>query len=342
MASQRFRFEQYLPALKNAGFEVDIKSFFTTDEWMKMRESRSVMPKIMTLLAASLRRIAIIPAVRKKDFVFIHREAFPVGPAIIEWVIGSLFRKRIIYDFDDAIWLTDNSRENIIIKALRWRTKIADICRVSYKVSCGNEYLAKYARQFCNQVSVVPTTIELTHHVIEEKSADQVKTTIGWTGSHSTIKYFIELTPVLQKIAQRHPSVEFMVIADQKPETDLSPLIFKRWSAETEIADLNLVDIGIMPLPDNKWTQGKCGFKALQYMALAIPTVAAPVGVNNDIIKNGVNGLLAKTTDEWLSQLEVLITDRELRSKLGIEGRKTIEKAYSVEANEARFLSLFQ
>ncbi len=148
---------------------------------------------------------------------------------------------------------------------------------------------------------------------------------------------------VLHKILQEYPAVEFIVIADRPPSLDIgSSVKFIPWNSETEIKDLLQFDIGIMPLPDDEWAKGKCGFKALQYMALELPAVASPVGVNSRIINHGVNGFLCNTPEEWEEALRKLIEDSDLRKKMGINGRKTVVENYSVLSNSANFLSLFE
>jgi glycosyltransferase involved in cell wall biosynthesis len=165
---------------------------------------------------------------------------------------------------------------------------------------------------------------------------------IGWTGSHSTLKYLNDSVTMLQQIEQKFHDVKIMVIADRKPDLKLKKLQFVRWSAETEIADLMKFDIGIMPLPDDNWTKGKCGFKALQYMALKIPAIASPVGVNNKIIDHGCNGFLCNTHEEWLLALTQLIEDSTLREKMGEHGRQKVITSYSVKSNSDLFLKLFE
>lgn len=282
-------------------------------------------------------------------YIFIHREITPIGPPIFEWVIARILRRKIIYDFDDAIWLTDNTQEYTLENFMRWRSKVAKICRWSYKISCGNPYLAGFARQFNSNVFVNPTTIDtenfhnptLYDKATLKKQYQISGLVIGWTGSHSTLKYLEDLHPVLLQLQDHYPQIHLLVIADRPPAFELENLIFKIWSKETEVADLMLADIGIMPLPDDEWTKGKCGFKALQYLALEIPCVASPVGVNAAIVKDGETGFLVSSEGEWLACLGRLIEDKILRKKMGAAGRQLVEKHYSVSSNTSNFLSLF-
>jgi len=344
--SQRFRFEQYFATLKKQGYSYTVQSFFDSAEWLLFYSKGKPVRKLLALLLGYGKRILILFQVPFFHYIFIHREVTPAGPPIIEWIIAKLFRKKIVYDFDDSIWLTDKQNEPWISRFLRWRKKTANICTWSYKVSCGNAYLAAYAKQFNANTILNPTTIDtvLLHNknLYPESKPNPTRVTIGWTGSHSTLKYLKLIEEPLQKIEQRFAQVKFLVIADRKPELALKNLEFCEWTVETEIRDLLKIDIGIMPLPDDRWAKGKCGFKALQYMALKIPCVIAPVGVNTEIIKHGFNGFLASTPDEWIEHLSNLIANREVGKELGRNGRETVEQHYSVISNESTFLSLFK
>lgn len=264
---------------------------------------------------------------------------------MLEWIIARLFGKKVIYDFDDAIWLTDKSNESLLGRSLRWRSKVSSICKWSYKISCGNEFLGQYAARFNDNSVLNPTTIDtetLHNPILYNVQKNQTRVVIGWTGSHSTLKYLNLVEPALQQIQGKFPHVDVMVIANKEPSIDLKRLRFIKWSKESEIADLLTFDIGIMPLPDDQWSKGKCGFKALQYMALEIPAVVSPVGVNCKIIKHGINGYLCSSDDDWIMVLEKLIIDGEHRKRIGAAGRQTIIQAYSVSSNKDNFLSLFQ
>jgi glycosyltransferase involved in cell wall biosynthesis len=341
--SQRFRFEQYFEALTTAGHSFHVESFLNQRNWRDFSKRGNNIQKIKSLLSGLTRRVGALSTLHQYDVVFIHREAAPLGPPLFEWLIARVFKKRIIYDFDDALWLTDRHQESSALRIIKWRSKIAMICRWSYKVSCGNEFLCRYASKFNERVIYNPTTIdtEFVHNPALHKQGEAPELTIGWTGSNSTLKYLVPLEKVLTEITSRFPSVKFMVIADEKPPISLHNLVYKKWNIDTEIYDLQQFDIGVMPLPDDEWSRGKCAFKALQYMALQIPTVVSPVGVNATLIQHGINGFLASTEEEWSRYLLLLVENQTLRRELGKRGRETVVNQYSVRSNTSRFLSLF-
>jgi glycosyltransferase involved in cell wall biosynthesis len=341
--SQRFRFEQYFQILSANGHSHYLQSFLSSYYWRIIFNKGNLFRKTVAMLAGFVKRFFILFKIRSFDFVFIHREVAPIGPPIFEWLIANVFQKKIIYDFDDAIWSTDKKEEGKMEKIIRWRSKVKSICKWSYKVSCGNEYLCDYAKQFNSNVILNPTTIDTVHvHnpmlTVKERSNE---INIGWTGSHSTLKYLNPIVPIIKSLEQKYPQLRFIVIANKKPELDIQSLVYIPWSITTEVEDLSIIDIGIMPLPDDEWSKGKCGFKLLQYMALNKPALASPVGVNARIIDEGINGYLCDSEESWITKLELLITNEELRQTLGKNGRKTVDKSYSISSNAANFLSLF-
>jgi glycosyltransferase involved in cell wall biosynthesis len=342
--SQRFRFEQYFSILKKAGYQIQTQSFLSQQDWKLFFKSGQPIKKLLTLSKGCIKRGMVLFTAWQFNYIFIHREATPLGPPIIEWILAKILRKKILYDFDDAIWLTDRKNETALLRLLKWRGKVKAICKWSYKVSCGNTYLQEYALQFNRNAIVNPTTIdsENIHKLTTVRSDNSSKNiVIGWTGSHSTLKYLNTIEKELQKLELEFDHVSFLVIADQKPALILQRLKFLAWNAQSEIDDLLKIDIGIMPLPDDEWAKGKCGFKALQYMALQIPAVVSAVGVNTQIISNGIEGFLCTTKDDWLTYLRKLITDSELRNTMGKNGRKKVEEHYSVTSNSSNFVSFF-
>lgn len=347
--SQRFRFEQYFETLQRNDVAYYVQSFLAENTWRIFYKSGKPAIKALAILNGFWKRFRILFKLSDYKFIFIHREATPIGPPIFEWLIAKVFRKKIIYDFDDAIWLTDRKDESVFLRLLKWRTKVAQICRWSHKVSCGNEYLCLFARQFNSHVVYNPTTIdtellhnETLHTLVDGFNAKKEAITIGWTGSHSTLKYLAEIETVLQCLERKFPTLRFLLIADRKPDLQLQNMDFVAWNKETEVSDLIKIDIGIMPLPNDEWANGKCGFKALQYMSLKIPTVADPVGVNKTIIQQGVNGFLPTNLAEWEQYLTLLIKDEQLRKNIGEAGRATVVNRYSVLSNSETFTALLQ
>lgn len=338
--SQRFRFEQYYPALQKASIEYEIAPFLDDKTWQILYKPGHQLAKVMGILAGFLRRKLLMFRVRKFDYVFLHREATPIGPPIFEWFMAKVLGAKIIYDFDDAIWLPNTSEHNQIAAKLKWHHKVDSICKWAYKVSCGNEYLCNYARQFNSKVVLNPTTIDTVNHHNQVKNQHTAKVVVGWTGTHSTVEYLNELVPVLQKL-EHECTFEFRVISNRPPDFQLKSLVYFDWQKDTEIEDLLQFNFGVMPLTDDKWAQGKCGFKALQYMSLGMPAVVSPVGVNTRIVTNGVDGFLCTTPAEWEIALRQLITNETLRAEMGQAARRKIEGHYSVLSNSGNFLSLF-
>jgi glycosyltransferase involved in cell wall biosynthesis len=342
--SQRFRFEQYFEILKSDGFDYQTQSFLDHDNWKHFAEPGKYFFKLMTLVFGYIKRCRILFRVNQYDFIFVHREITPIGPPVFEWIITRVCKKKLIYDFDDAIWLSDRRHETRLFQFVKWRSKVKNICRWSHKVSCGNAYLCDFAKQFNNHVVLNPTTIDtekLHNPDLYKKDEHDSTIVIGWTGSYSTLKYLEDLQPVLKKIEENF-NVSFMVVADRPPQLHLNSLTFLQWNITTEMTDLLKFDIGIMPLPDDEWAKGKCGFKALQYMAMGIPTIASPVGVNPSIIEHGVSGLLASSPVDWIKNLQLLISNKQLRYCLKKNSRSKVIGQFSVASNAPTFLSLFQ
>lgn len=338
---QRFRFEQYLPALKNNGFEYDISYIISKKDDKYLYSKGYFFKKTIIFLKMYFLRYKNLLKIKKYDIVFIYREAILTGSNYFEKRFKKLGAK-IILDFDDAIWLMDTSIENKKYEWLKNPNKTIDNIRLSDCVIVGNNYLANFSRKYNDNVVVVPTTIDTNYHVpCQKKTKNRI--CIGWTGSLTTIKHFDYVTPTLLQLKEKYGNkIFFKVIGDGEYVNEPLNLTITPWSLRTEIEDLQEISIGIMPLYDEKWEKGKCGFKGLQYMALEIPTIMSPVGVNTEIIQDGENGFLADKEDEWLEKLSLLIESEELRNTIGKAGRKTIVEKYSVEANKKKYVEVFK
>jgi glycosyltransferase involved in cell wall biosynthesis len=339
--SQRFRFEQYLDILTNNGHVYELHSFWDLHRWQILYQPHKTSPKVIGLLKGFFSRIYSLRKVSSYDFIFIHREVCPLGPPVFEWLIAKVFKKQIIYDFDDAIWLKDDNslEKHQVLSLLKFSSKVRQICSWSYKISCGNTFLANYAGNYNPSVRIIPTTIDTRQfHIPCHGKNDPI--VIGWTGSHTTLPYLNSIVPVIQQLWEYHSFV-FKIICNEEPEFRMPGLQFIKWTKKNEIAELNSIDIGIMPLPDTKWSQGKCGFKILQYMALEKAAVASNVGINSEIITHGKNGLLCASNIDWHDQLESLLSNASLRQELGKNGRITVEKNFSKSSNTEKYLELF-
>jgi glycosyltransferase involved in cell wall biosynthesis len=333
--SQRFRFEQQIIHLQKY-FDVVQLSFWTNKSNAVLYKKGKIVEKGMGLLLGIIRRKIQLFQVMNADIVFIHREIVPIGTLFFEWIIAKLFRKKIIFDFDDAIWRLDTSNENKKLEWLKNADKVKKIISLSTHVIAGNNYLSDYAKLYNKKVSVIPTTIDTNYHLPTLKKNNTI--CIGWTGSKTTIKHFELALPVLKKLKEKYKElITFKVIGDENFYHDELHIVGEAWQMSTEIQQLAEISIGIMPLPDDEWSKGKCGFKGLQYMSMEIPAVLAPVGMNIEIIQDGVNGFLAKNEREWIEKISALIENEDLRTKLGKAGRKTIEDKYSLNAQKEHY-----
>ena len=338
--SQRFRFEQYFDVLKEEGYEYDVRAFLDEKAMQILYRPGNFVLKVLKVNLGLLKRFFQLFSLWRYDYVFIHREAVAVGPPIFEWLITKVFKRKVIFDFDDAIWLKNTSSTNSIITFFKRYQNANNLCKWAWKVSCGNDYLADQARKFNSCVVVNPTTIDTDNHHKLVKQEFPEKITIGWTGSHSTIKYLEAVVPTLRKLEAEF-AFDFLVIADKEPEFELKSLKFIPWNKETEIEDLFKMDLGIMPLENDKWANGKCGFKALQYMALGIPAMVSPVGVNTKIVDDGINGWICDSTEEWESRLREILEMKLSLAEYSAAARTKIVENYSVRSNTPNFLHLF-
>ena len=325
--SQRFRYEQYIEQFKNKG-------------WNVLYKNGLMFQKIIIMMTGFLRRFRLLFKIKKSDYIFVHREMAHFGPPVFEFLTAKLLRVKYIYDFDDAIWIPNYSESNANFQWIKCFWKVKYSIKWASTVTVGNQYLADYAKKYNPNVIVIPTTIDMENHHNETIDYQNEKICVGWTGSHSTMHYLNAIVDVIKKLETEF-NFSFVIISDKKPDFETKSLKFIKWNKETEIKDLSTFSIGIMPLVEDQWSKGKCGFKALQYMSLGIPSVLSPVGVNLDIIKNGENGFLATTNEDFYRYLKQLIENQETRKRIGLEGKATVKARYSVEANLSKYLQLF-
>lgn len=336
--SQRFRLEQWAPYLRrDHGIELVLAPFESAVLANILPKRGHFFRKAYEVLLGYARRLRTLRHLREFDAVVVHREAALIGPAILERLIASS-GKPLIFDFDDAIWLTPPGSS--LTAKLHFPGKTKSICKMATAVSAGNSYLADFARQENSNVSVVPTSIDLQdYRQVAEPTGDRF--VVCWTGSTSTLRHFETARTALEQLARQVP-LTVKVICNCPPDHPIegAELEFVPWSAETEVAEIGRCHAGIMPLPDDDFARGKCGLKALQFMALGRPVVASPVGVNTKILRSGENGYVASDPEEFASFLLDLARSSPLRARLGQAGRQTVERHYSGEVVAKQFADI--
>jgi glycosyltransferase involved in cell wall biosynthesis len=331
---QRYRIEQWVPYLREQSIEVSLLPFASEALNAVLYRHGAFLPKALQMARSMAARVSHAWSAAQFDAVFLYREACLIGPAWIERLLRGR-RARLVYDFDDAIWVPYVSPRNRYFSLLKAPWKTSTICRLASAVTVGNEHLASYARRFNRNVTVVPSTVSLRRYRPRPETSVRRKPTIGWTGSHSSAQYLQLVGEALRVLSKRHP-FRFVAIGIDHLELPGVDVECRPWNSATEVEDLFDLDIGIMPLSDDRWSRGKCAMKAIQYMGVGIPPVVSPVGANLDVVENGVNGFLADGDNAWIDTLERLLVDQELRRRLGRAARRTVEERFSAETQAPR------
>jgi len=335
---QRYRFEQWAPRLaRDHNIELDLLPFESRDLTEILYRPGRYLTKALLVARDFIRRSAVVARARNYDAVVVFREAALLGPALYERLL-TWTGKPIIFDFDDAIWAPGPDISNGVFTHLHFFGKTSTICRIAAACTVGNGYLAGYARQRNPHTVIVPTSIELDDYPLIPEPRSVEPFVVCWTGSTSTLAHFEYAREALERVALQVP-LAVKVICSEPPKVPIAgaEMRFVRWTAKNEAQEVGDSHVGIMPLPDNAFTRGKCGLKALQYMATGRPVVLSPVGVNTDIVRDGENGFLASTTDEFVDALLQLAASEPLRRRLGAAGRKTVEASFSAEVVAAQF-----
>ena len=230
---------------------------------------------------------------------------------------------------------------------------------MSAHVIAGNEYLANYARRRNRRVTVLPTVVDTELYdgagpfprprvdsaarpISKPVVGRVVGPVVGWIGSHSTAQYLDLIAPALQRLTRRRRFVFRVIGAGRNVHIPGVEVENRPWAMETEIRDFRDLDIGVYPIHDDEWARGKCAFKAIQYMAAGAPCVSSPVGMTTEVIRNGVNGFLAASTEDWVQCLDLLLEDASLRERLARAGRITVEEKYSLKAHAPRLADVLE
>nr|BAL56536.1 glycosyl transferase family 1 [uncultured Bacteroidetes bacterium] len=342
----RFRLMQYESVLKEAGYNLRWGAFLSQQAYKRLywQADAGIVYKACASLAGLARQgwagLSAFTGLTHAQGVVVLREATPLGFTLVERLWAA--RLPMLLDFDDAIWLPAVSAANRPFAWLKNPRKLDTFLRLARVVTVCNDFLATYARQYAEEVHIIPTTIDTGAYQPRPKPPRDT-VVIGWSGSLTTLEHFKRVEPALLLLKKKYGDrIRFKVIGAPHYHNSALGIQGLPWRAETEVAELQDMDIGLMPLPDDAWSRGKCALKALQYMALAIPPVVSPVGMNREVVQDGINGLWAATLEEWVDKLSYLIDNPDERARLGKAARHTVETTYSVHANAPRYLAAFQ
>ena len=312
VAASRYRVLQYIPFLRSKGVDTTV----------------SLYPRSLK------ENIQFFKTLPQYDILFLQRKRFNQPR------LGLLRKraKRIVYDFDDSV-MYRNSKAKDPVSFTR-RRRFIQMIRNSDFVIAGNDFLMKEVLPFNPKVEVIPSAIDQERYELKTYPVRQGRVILGWIGDHGSIHYLEKMRPIFGRIGERYSHVDLKIVCDTFFACDRIKVIKKNWSSEGEVADLQSFDIGVMPLMDDPWSWGKCGLKIIQYQGVGVPVVCTPVGVNRDLVEDGVNGFYATTPGEWEEKLSLLIENSELRERMGREGRKRVLEMFTYQACAPRLFSI--
>ena len=310
--SSRLRVLQYLPFLEEAAFKC----------------------RVVELRKSLLKRMEFLCLAFLNDIVFIQKKLLTPMEVMVLQLSGA----KKVFDIDDALIYKEKDRNSVKDKMaerkLRFLVKRCDL------VLAGNGYLKDMVRSESGFVEVLHTPCPRTACRPEREKKENKH--LVWIGSKSTLKYLESLETVFRELSRRFPELRLIVISDSFPEKTSISTENILWNGGSEFESIRKGAIGLMPLFDNDWCKGKCGYKMIQYMACGLPSVASPVGFNNDLIDDGVNGFLAKNDEEWLEKITRLLDDEKLYQSLSLKARETFEREYTLEKNAEKLIAFLK
>ena len=339
--ASRTRVFQYLPRLRERGVDPDVEVIVADSVFAKGCRSRLAKIRYyFTVVWLSLRAgLRTLVRASSYDCILIQRVLFPFPIPLLM----RRHRRRIIYDFDDAIFTTETVDASGLEHMRQWfhaRT-VAPLLKSASHAVVENDYTAGYARDCGALATVITGPIDTERYRPGEGPKEDGRVVLGWIGSPTTSVYVDLIREPLEALGQAYPNLVLRLVGTSEPRIENLRFEARSWSLETEVSDLQSFDIGLMPLPDDPWTRGKGGYKILQYSAMGLPVVASPVGVNQKLVDHEISGYLARSNEDWVGYLSRLIEDVDLRVRMGREGRARMVKIYGLDRAADRMVSLF-
>lgn len=344
-ASSRTRVFHYLPYLKKNGHHCEVIAVLPAANISSAQilVTRQLWRKLIYYIWAFWRTLICGLKVRWRagrcDLVFLQKVIFP---APLRWLFR-FCRTPIVYDFDDAIFTTEVRHQNWLAARKNRRNAIGvpAMLQLASLAIIENEYTASFAARYCAHTAIITGPIDTDRYSPKPRVETRPEVVLGWIGSASTLAYLTMLRTALENLGRDFEHVCLHVVGAQAGiELECMRVVAKAWSPEEEVEDLRSFDIGLMPMPDDEWTRGKGGYKLLQYMAMALPVVTSPVGINRQIVSDGQEGFWAETTGQWQEKIGCLIKDLELRRRMGRAGREKMQREYSLDKAQRRLEEL--
>lgn len=336
---QRARIELWANHLEAAGWSIEFHTFEDPPLHEALYSPGRAGTKAARLLSCYGRHLATVARRARGDVTFIYREAAMIGPALAERLVARR-PSPLIYDLDDPTWLRYRSPTNGWMSLLKFPAKTRSLITMCDRVTAINVAIGNYAARFNPAVTVIPNCID-TDRYLPRLMAPGPQVRLVWIGSHSTVANLNTIAGPLQALQAAGPVVFRVIGASNVPIPGVE-VEWKKWTVEREVDLLRSCDIGVVPLNDLSWNPWKFFFKTIQYMAVGLPVVARRIGSNPDIIRDGINGFLVDTPEEWTDRLKTLIADVDLRLRMGRSARETVLERFSLNAQMPRVISIFQ
>lgn len=339
-ASSRYRVFQYVPHLESLGVSCTVQSFMDQELYRLSFAPGRTAAKAWATLKAIVRRVKALLRHRDYDIVYMQRELFPFGQP---WAERWLKRRgaRLLFDYDDALFIAKPSRYNPIATLLRAPGKVLEIFGLVDCVVAGNDWLRDQAAGHGARAVTIEVAEDTARIPLRPLQQDARPVTIGWLGSSSTVKYLDLIAPVLVKLAKKYPDVRFELMGGGEFRMEGMRWHSEGWSLAAELDALARYDIGLMPLPMEEWARGKSGGKARTYMAAGVVPVCSAIGYNLELIDHGRTGFLCTGHEEWFAVLERLIQEPELRNRVAVSARAEVERRFDPRRQAEKLRDLF-
>jgi L-malate glycosyltransferase len=336
--SQRLKFEQYYGWFEQNGYTITIKPFIDNSFWQIVHKPGNVFKKTIKSLQGYCKRIALLFSIHRYDLVYIHLWVTPFGPPLFERLYCAL-AKKMVYDIDDLVYLKYNKVAWYIRTFKGLRKPIYLMKKADHVITC-TPHLDKFVRQYNTHTTDISSTINTDVYTPKtDYGFKEAKPVVGWSGSHSTVWHMQTIFPALRQLKQQ-VDFKLVVMGTDSLTDEVLDIEAIPWKESHEVAVIRRFDIGIYPLPDAEFVLGKSSLKALQYMALGIPTVATAVGTNFRVIEDGASGFLVHDAQAWIDRLAQLLRDAALRQAIGQKAALRVQQYFSIKANQQVYLDI--